>query len=608
MLAAAASRAHSAGPNASGRVPGAVVRSRLRSMGESHSWLGPGQVGFTDRADRVSDRMTVSFDRAAALRRLSDERFDVLVVGGGISGAGVALDAASRGFRTALVERDDFASGTSSKPSKLIHGGLRYLQQRELFLVYENLAERQIALRNAPHLVRVLPFLIPLLSRDGLFDRRIARAFGAALWMYDLTGGLRIGKRHERISKDAALAHMPTLPADRLSGAYLYYDAQADDARLTLTICRTAARHGAAVANYAAVTGLLKDAAGRLRGALVEADGETIEVQAASVVNATGVWSDEVRRLDEGEHPESIRPAKGIHITVPWAKVRNDIATIVPVPKDRRSVFVVPWGDLTYVGTTDTDYDGPIDDPQCSPSDVAYLLRALNAAVTEPVTDADVVGTWAGLRPLLRSGSTERTRDLSRRHAVRRSESGLVSVTGGKLTTYRRMADDTVDVVAAFLGKRRRGRTKRLRLVGGEGFSAPAESPEPSLHTHLAGRYGTEADLVAALVDDEASAAARLAEPLVPGLPYVRAEAVHAVRHEMARTLDDVLARRTRARLLARDASARAADDVAQLIGAELGWSAAFRTDQVEEYRAAVKAERAAADLPETALDASFGA
>ncbi|MGH8983722.1 MAG: FAD-dependent oxidoreductase [Acidimicrobiia bacterium] len=544
-----------------------------------------------------------AFDRATALRRLGEERFDVLVVGGGITGAGVALDAVTRGFRTALVERHDFASGTSSKSSKLVHGGLRYLQQRDVKLVYENLAERRIALRNAPHLVRVLPFLIPLLTRDGLFNRKLARAFGSALWLYDLTGGLRIGKKHRRISTEAARAHMPTLPADRLSGAYIYYDARADDARLTLAICRTAAAHGATVANYAGVIGLLKDEQGKVRGARVESDGTEIEVQAASVVNATGVWADEVRRLDEGADPHAVRPAKGIHIAVPWAKVRNDIAAIVPVPKDRRSVFVVPWGDLTYVGTTDTDYDGSIDDPQCTMEDVAYLLGAINAAVSEPLTEADVVGTWAGLRPLLRGASDERTADLSRRHAVRRSESGVVTVTGGKLTTYRRMAADTVDVVATFLGKRKRCRTKRLTILGGEGFTAPAESLEPSRHEHLAGRFGTEADVVQELIDANQT----LGDPLVPGLPYLRAEAVFGVRHEMASTLDDVLSRRTRARLLARDASARAADDVARLIGAELGWSDVERTRQVEEYRAAVKAERAAADLPETALDASLG-
>jgi len=522
----------------------------------------------------------------------------VLVVGGGITGAGVAVDAATRGLRTALVERGDFASGTSSKSSKLVHGGLRYLQQREVGLVYEGLAERQVALRNAPHLVRVLPFLIPVLTRDGVISRRLARALGGALWMYDLTGGLRIGKRHKRVSSDQAVTHMPTLRGDRVAGGYLYYDAHTDDARLTLALCRTAAAYGAVVANYAGVSSLRKDDAGRVRGARVQADGDEVEVRADVVVNAAGVWTDEVRALDEPSHPHSIRPAKGIHVTVPWSKVRNDIAVVVPVAKDRRSVFVVPWGDLTYVGTTDTDYDGPLDDPECTSDDVAYLLRALNAVITEPVGQDDVLGTWAGLRPLLRTAANDRTADLSRRHAVRRSEGGLVTVTGGKLTTYRRMAADTVDEVDAMLGKRRRCRTKRVRLLGAAGYEAPPDTNEPSRHVHLAHRYGTEAALVEALVDDDPA----LGEPLVPGLPYLKAEAVHAVRREMARTLDDVLTRRTRARLLARDDSAAAADDAAALVGRELGWDDAERARQVKEYRAAVAAERDAADLPETAL------
>jgi glycerol-3-phosphate dehydrogenase len=547
-----------------------------------------------------------AFDRADAVRRLGRESFDVLVIGGGITGAGCALDAASRGLRTALVERDDFASGTSSKSSKLVHGGIRYLQQREIRLVYENLHERQRALRNAPHLVRVLPFLIPIFSRDGLIDRRVARALGGAMWMYDLTGGLRIRKRHERISTDEAVAHMPTLRRDRVAGAYIYYDCRADDARLTLAIARTAAACGAVVANGTRVSGLLKGSDGRVAGARIDADGSMLEVKARTVVNATGVWSDDVRTMDEGSHPESIRPAKGVHISVPWSKVRNDIAAIVPVPKDRRSVFVVPWGDVTYVGTTDTDYDGPIDDPQCTPDDVEYLLRALNSVTTDPAGPGDVVATWAGLRPLLRTASSERTADLSRRHGVRTSPSGLVSITGGKLTTYRAMAEDAVDAVARLLGQRARCRTKRLRLVGGDLDMplAPAAQGEPSVHEHLAGRYGTEADLVLDLV----TANRELGEPLVPGLPYLRAEAVHAARHEMARSVDDVLSRRTRARLLARDASADAAESVAALLAPELGWDTAESARQAAAYRDAVTRERDAAELPETALDASLGA
>jgi glycerol-3-phosphate dehydrogenase len=388
----------------------------------------------------------VPFDRGAMLRRLAEEAFDVVVVGGGITGVGVALDAASRGLRTALVEKGDFASGTSSKSSKLVHGGLRYLQQGEVRLVYEALAERQRLRRNAPHLVRVLPFLIPILTRDGVVNAKIARALGTAMWGYDLTGGLRIGKRHKRISATEALAYVPTMPGERLSSAYLYYDARADDARLCLTVARTAAAHGAAVANHASVTGLRKGADGTVTGVVVEADGATFDVSTTVVVNATGVWSDDVRALDEGTHPDSIRPAKGIHLTLPWDKVRNEIAVVIPVPKDRRSLFVVPWGDCTYVGTTDTDYDGPLDDPRCTADDIAYVLRALNASITTGITEADIVGTWAGLRPLVKQ-TGGRTADLSRRHRVTTSSSRVISVTGGKLTTYRRMAVDTVDEV-----------------------------------------------------------------------------------------------------------------------------------------------------------------
>jgi glycerol-3-phosphate dehydrogenase len=530
-----------------------------------------------------------AFDRAASLRRLREEQFDVLVVGGGITGAGVALDAASRGLRTALVERDDFASGTSSKSSKLVHGGLRYLQQREFQLVYEALYERQRALENAPHLVRILPFLVPLLTRGGVIDRRLARLLGTALWMYDVTGGLRIGKRHHRVDVDAALAHMPSLARDRIAGAYVYYDAQTDDARLTLAIARTAAVHGAAVANHAGVRALLKDG-DRVAGAHVVADGDELEVRAGAVVNAAGVWADDVRALDEGRHPASIRPAKGIHITLPWEKVRNDIAAIIPVQRDKRMVFVVPWGDTTYVGTTDTDYQGPLDDPPCTPDDVDYLLGALNDICAEPVGHADVVGTWAGLRPLLRGGRSGRTADLSRRHSVSVAPSGVVTVTGGKLTTYRRMAADAVDRAVDVLGvDAGRSRTKHLRLFGGEGIDPPEAALEPSRHEHLLGRFGTDAEVVRRIAADDPD----LARPLVPGLPYLRAEARYAVRYEMARTLDDVLSRRTRARLLARDASAEAAADVAALLAPDLGWSDAARDAQVAAYRASVAAERA---------------
>jgi glycerol-3-phosphate dehydrogenase len=524
--------------------------------------------------------------------RLGAERFDVLVIGGGITGAGVALDAATRGLRTALVDKGDFAAGTSSKSSKLVHGGLRYLQQGEVTLVYEALAERQRLRRNAPHLVRVLPFLIPILSRDGVVNPKIARALGTAMWGYDLTGGLRIGKRHRRVSASDALAYVPTMPADRLASAYLYYDARADDARLCLTVARTAAAHGAAVVNYAGVTALTKHDDGTVSGATVEIDGKPVAVAAQAVVNATGVWSDDIRALDEGAYPDSIRPAKGIHITLPWEKVRNEIAVVIPVPKDKRSLFVVPWGDLTYVGTTDTDYDGPLDDPQCTSEDIAYVLRALNQSITTGVTPADIVGTWAGLRPLVKQATGGRTADLSRRHRVQVSPAHVVTVTGGKLTTYRRMASDTVDEVMKILDRRGRSRTRRVRLLGAEGFVEPADAATAA--AHLAGRFGGEAVHVEALIDAEPA----LAEPLVPGLPYLAAEAVYAARHEMAVTLDDVLSRRTRARLLARDASAEGAPHVAGLLATELGWDEAETDGQVRAYLDAVNRDRDAAGLP----------
>jgi glycerol-3-phosphate dehydrogenase len=532
------------------------------------------------------------FDRSAALARMAEEEFDILVIGGGITGAGVALDAAGRGLRTALVDRADFAAGTSSKSSKLVHGGLRYLQQREFKLVYENLAERQRLLDNAPHLVRVLPFLIPLFGKDGAVNKTLAKAYATALWLYDLTGGVRIGRRHKRLSADQAMAHVPTLRRDLLAAAFLYFDAQADDARLTLAIARTAVDHGAVVANYAPVVALLKGDAGKVRGAQL-ADGT--EVRASVVVNAAGVWSDDVRALDEGAHPHSLRPAKGIHLAVPWDKVRCDIAAVVPVPKDRRSIFVVPWGDRVYLGTTDTEYDGPLDNPTVTPEDVAYILSAINGSTTANITEADVVGTWAGLRPLVASASSERTADLSRRHSVRTSAGGMVSVTGGKLTTYRKMAADTVDAALPLLGRSslRRSTTKKLRLHGADGHERVADE-------HLRSRYGSDGRVVQAMVEADPG----LAHVLVPGLPYTRAEAVYAARYEMAHTLEDVLSRRTRALLLARDASVAAAPDVAALVGAELGWDDAEQARQVAAFTELAERERVAAHLPPVGITA----
>ena len=530
--------------------------------------------------------------RRDTLNRLRHERFDILVVGGGITGAGVALDAAARGLRVALVERTDFASGTSSKSSKLIHGGLRYLQQGDVALVYEALYERQRLLRNAPHLVRTLPFMIPVMTRDGVVSRKIARALGSALWMYDLTGGWRVGRLHRRLRAKTALAHMPTMRADTLASAYLYFDAEADDARLTLAIVRSAVERGATVANYCGVTALRKDDSGRVIGVTVTShEGDSFDVNARVVVNATGVWGDSMRRMDVGGDSVTIRPAKGIHITVPWELVRNDIAVVIPVPGDKRSLFVVPHmpnGDgtyrYTYVGTTDTDYRGSIDDPQCTQEDIDYCLRALNKAVSgggRTITRDDVLGTWAGLRPLVATEEGAkaggRTADLSRRHKVIISESGMVTITGGKLTTYRKMAEHTVDAALGVMDrtggapKTKRCTTKRLDL-----FGATAKNRGD----HLVSRFGTEADSIRELIANDAS----LGKPLVAGLPYLRAEAVHAARHELVVTLDDLLSRRTRGLIYDRHATLAAARDAARLIAPELGWDDARIEGEVKRF------------------------
>ncbi len=357
---------------------------------------------------------------------------------------------------------------------------------------------------------------------------------------------------------------------------------------------------------------ITKDDAGRVTGATVEADGRAIEVRTRCIVNATGVWSDDVRALDEGKHPDSIRPAKGVHIAVPWDLVRNDIAAVIPVPKDKRSVFVVAWGGSTYIGTTDTDYEGDVDEPMCTREDVEYLLRAINGAIEGTITPADITGTWAGLRPLVKRAGSARTADLSRMHKVTSSGSGVISINGGKLTTYREMAADTVDEVLDQLGDdlpkgvHRRSRTRRLRLRGAKGHDEVRSLPTPGLTLeqvdHLVGRHGGEAPVVMAMVEADPT----LAHPLVEGLPYLRAEAVYAARHEMVATVDDVLSRRTRARLLAAEASMVAAEDVAALVGDELGWSQDEQAAQVKAYRSLVEAELQAAGLDdESATTAS---
>lgn len=554
-------------------------------------------------------RHQADFSRSTSLQRLSSEEFDLVVVGGGITGAGVALDAASRGLSVALLERDDFASGTSSKSSKLIHGGLRYLQQGDVRLVYEALRERKRLRRNAPHLVHVLPFMIPILTKDGVVSKKIARALGSAMWMYDLTGGWRIGKLHRRLSAKKAFAHLPTMEQKKLASAYLYYDAEADDARLCLTVLKTAADNGAAIANRCRVDSIQSSSRTSHEVSVTDTvAGTSFVVRAKCVVSAAGVWADDVRSLDENTHPDTIRPAKGVHLTVPWEKVRNDIAVVIPVPRDRRSLFVVPWisnGDgtykFTYIGTTDTDYKGPVDDPQCTKDDIDYVLAALNASVTTNVTVDDVTAVWSGLRPLVKtddsSAKAGRTADLSRRHKVFTSENGVITVTGGKLTTYREMAEDAVDEACSILGRKASCKTKRLALRGANG----KRNQSTVLDQHLDGRFGSDASHLRQLMTENPS----LAEELVPGLPYLRCEAVYAVTHEMATTLDDILTRRTRARLLDRRACKSVAPAVADLVAPYLKWDSATRDRNLAHFIDECAREDAAGLVTETEFIAS---
>ncbi len=465
--------------------------------------------------------------------------------------------------------------------------------------------------------------------------RAYARGVGTALWMYDATGGARIGKLHKRLSKREALELMPDLDGRHLAAGFLYYDARVDDARLTLTVAKTAASLGAVTVNRVEATGLLRES-GRVAGAVLtdRLTGRRLEARASVVINAAGVWADELRAMDEGTNPHSIRPAKGVHITLPAGRPALDIAAVLSVPGDRRSVFVIPWGDRIYVGTTDTDYDGSLEDPQCTAADIDYLLGALNAWVTKPVGRHEVLGAWAGLRPLVGGGPTgvggdgeppartSKTADLSRRHAVRVAPSGLVTIVGGKLTTYRAMAEDTVDEAVRVMrlhqsasGGERRGARLRVPdsrsgstpLFGAEGYEELAQEGAPErlglpadVVAHLAGRFGGHAQAVAAMVRDHPE----LGERLVPGLPYLKAEAVYAVRYEMALTLEDVLSRRTRALLLDIAATAGAAASVAELMAPELGWSDEERDRQVEVFLALVERQRRAADPAEDAVEA----
>ena len=542
-----------------------------------------------------------SFTRASSLSALRNETFDTVVIGAGMTGAGVAVDAAQRGLKTALIEANDIASGTSSKSSKMVHGGLRYLQQREFRLVYENLRERQRLLKNAPHLVRILPFLIPLFGKNGAVSQAVVKGYASALRLYDLTGGVRIGRRYQKVTQAEALGHLPTLIVDRLVAGFLYFDARGDDARVALTLARTAAdKFDATVANYLRAEGFTYGESGDVNGVKVRdaVSGETFTIATRSVVNATGVWVEEVAELGIHESESAVTPAKGVHISVSKDRLPADVAAVFAVPGDRRSIFVVPFEEapFTFVGTTDTPFDGDVNSPMCTAEDIEYLLRAVNGSTSSNLTTADITGVWAGLRPLLspKNGKSvsERTADLSRRHSVTTTKDRMVHVTGGKWTTYREMAQDTVDVLMSQLNKSGSCGTVNLRL-----FGAPSRSEDAAaltgLDLHLYQRLGTARHDITALIAERPE----LAEPAIAGLPYVKAEFIYSATHEMAVTLTDLLSRRTRAHIQDARATLVAAPQIAELVAPYLDWDESQRNEQVAAFRTLVQTEFSAAGL-----------
>lgn len=545
-------------------------------------------------------------NRSAALAAMrTAPELDVLIVGGGVVGAGAALDAVTRGLSTAIVEARDWASGTSSRSSKLIHGGLRYLEMLDFGLVREALRERSLLTQHiAPHLIRPVPFLYPLTRR--VWERPYV---GAGMLLYDTLGtaaGSARGLPHHRhLSKRRALREAPCLAPDSLTGAVQYWDAQVDDARHTMTVVRTAVAFGALAANRTRVLDFCHQG-GRVTGARVVdlETGEEFDVRAKQVINATGVWTDETQQMADTRGQFHVRASKGVHLVVPRDRLQSSTGIILRT--ETSVLFVIPWGRHWIIGTTDTDWDLDLAHPAASARDIDYLLDQVNTVLSSPLTRADVEGVYAGLRPLL-SGESELTSKLSREHVVGHPVPGLVVIAGGKYTTYRVMGRDAVDeAVRAMDGRVPESVTERIPLVGAEGWEGVRNqrhhlAARSGLHVvridHLLGRYGSLVHEVLDLIAADPS----LAQPLPGSDDYLRAEVVYAVTHEGARHLDDVLARRTRASIEAWDRGVSAAPVVAELMAAHLGWDEAHAATEVEHYLARVVAERESQEQPDDA-------
>jgi len=507
--------------------------------------------------------------RSEMLERLGKESkiWDVVVIGGGATGLGVAVAAASRGYATLLLEQGDFSQGTSSRSTKLIHGGIRYLQQGNISLVLEALHERGLLLQNAPHLVHHQSFMVPNYSWwEGPF-------YGVGLKVYDTLAG-RLGlEKSTVLSREMVLEKMPTLEPRDLKGGVIYYDGQFDDARLAVTLAQTADDLGACVLNYAQVISLIK-ADGLVSGVVVvdRLNGQEYEVMARTVVNATGIFVDAVLKMDVAAHQDIIAPSQGVHIVLDKSFLPGDIAVMVPHTDDGRVLFAVPWHDRVIVGTTDTPIDKPSLEPVPFAEELTFLLDHASKYLTKDPAPSDVLSAFAGIRPLINTGNSKNTAALARDHHLNVSPSGLITIAGGKWTTYRKMGEDTIDA-AIPIGALdpRKSRTRNLSL---NGWSMDDDGNAPYA------LYGNNARYIRRLVDQEPW----LDTPIHERLPYRFSEVVWAVKNEMAFFLDDVLSRRTRALILDARASMEAAPEVARVMARELGKDEAWQKDQVKRY------------------------
>ena len=529
-------------------------------------------------------------NRHDMLQRLRAESaaWEVLVIGGGASGLGTAVEAAARGYRTALIEQGDFAQATSSRSTKLIHGGLRYLQQGDLALVRESLRERGRLLRNAPHLVHRLPFIVP---NRAWWERPF---YGTGLKLYDrLAGGLGLG-RSQHLSRTETLAHIPTLEPAGLRGGILYYDGQFDDARLAVTLARTVADLNGVVVNYVKAASLLKQN-GRVCGVVARdlETGDEFELRAGVVVNATGVFTDDIRRLDDATAPGLLTLSQGAHIVLDKSFLPGDCALMSPRTADGRVFFAIPWRNRTLIGTTETPVSQAVVEPRPLRDEIEFLLAHAARQLARKPGAADILSAFAGLRPLVKTDAGKPTSALSRSHRVVVSPSGLVSITGGKWTTYRQMAEDTMDQAATIGGlPPRPSPTANLKLHGcpsdssmlgrrrGDESQIEKKSETPHVVSYDFDEHGVDANEVRALCKSAPDGD----EPLHPRLPYRAGEVRWAVRHEMARTLEDVLSRRLRALLLDARASIEMSPRVARIMAEELGRDAAWENRQVAAF------------------------